>query len=108
MGCHSDGPDQCIDSALNWKVFGASQEEMVEHLEQGDVAETVRVFFESSKRLPPVGKSNLSLHEVRPSQLLMSRLVMGLILLISFDTTGIRAILSTFFLHYLEHLSTSG
>lgn len=36
----------------------------MEDLEQGDVAETVRKFFEESKQLPPIKKSTLSLQDV--------------------------------------------
>lgn len=36
----------------------------MEDLEQGDVAETVRKFFEESQQLPPVKKSILSLQDV--------------------------------------------
>lgn len=46
------------------QIFGASQEEMLEDLEQGDVAETVRIFFEDSDLLQPAKKSTLSLQEV--------------------------------------------
>lgn len=45
-------------------VFGQDQDEMLTHLEQGDVAETVRVFFEQSTVLPPQKKSVLSLQDV--------------------------------------------
>lgn len=31
-----------------FQLFGTNQEEMLEHLEQGDVADTVQVFFEQS------------------------------------------------------------
>jgi hypothetical protein len=37
---------------------------MLEDLEQGDVAETVRVFFERSQHLHPAKKSTLSLQDV--------------------------------------------
>ncbi|KAL7641288.1 UNVERIFIED_CONTAM: hypothetical protein RMT77_008426 [Armadillidium vulgare] len=46
------------------EIFNVSQEEMLEDLEKGDIAETVRVYFESSKYLPPVKKSVLTLQEV--------------------------------------------
>lgn len=46
------------------QIFGASQEEMLEDLEQGDVAETVRIFFEDSDKLQPTKKSTLTLQEV--------------------------------------------
>jgi DNA ligase-3 len=37
---------------------------MLEDLEQGDVAETVRAFFEKSQHLQPAKKSTLSLQDV--------------------------------------------
>lgn len=38
---------------------------MIEDLEQGDVAETIRKFFEDeSSILPPVKKSNLSIQDI--------------------------------------------
>ncbi|XP_066432329.1 DNA ligase 3 [Eleutherodactylus coqui] len=46
------------------RVFSCNQEEMVRDLEQGDVSETVRIFFEESKTFPPAAKSLLTIHEV--------------------------------------------
>ncbi|CAJ0967636.1 unnamed protein product [Ranitomeya imitator] len=46
------------------RVFNCNQEEMVRDLEQGDVSETVRIFFEDSKTFPPAAKSLLTIHEV--------------------------------------------
>lgn len=46
------------------QVFQCSQEDMLEDLEAGDVAETVSVFFESSKGVKPATKSNVSLQQV--------------------------------------------
>ncbi|XP_075051138.1 DNA ligase 3 [Mixophyes fleayi] len=46
------------------RVFNCNLEEMVRDLEQGDVSETVRIFFEESKSFPPAGKSLLTIHEV--------------------------------------------
>ena len=46
------------------QIFDVSLEEMVEDLEQGDVAETVRVFFEQSNAVLPAKKSNLSIQDV--------------------------------------------
>ncbi|XP_040280730.1 DNA ligase 3 [Bufo bufo] len=46
------------------RVFNCNQEEMVRDLEQGDVSETVRIFFEESKSFPPAAKSLLTIHEV--------------------------------------------
>ena len=45
-------------------MFGTSNEEMLEHLEKGDVAETVRIFFEDSEKLKPAKKSTLTLYDV--------------------------------------------
>ncbi len=41
---------------------------MVEDLEQGDVAETVKTFFEEGKRSTPLKKSTLSIQEVIPQR----------------------------------------
>ncbi|XP_072834435.2 DNA ligase 3 [Pogona vitticeps] len=46
------------------RIFNCSPEEMVRDLEQGDVSETVRIFFEQSKSCPPAAKSLLTLQEV--------------------------------------------
>ncbi|XP_064610448.1 DNA ligase 3-like [Liolophura sinensis] len=46
------------------QAFGTSLKDMVEDLEQGDVAETVRIFFEQNKVIPVPKKSTLSLQEV--------------------------------------------
>ncbi|XP_056412491.1 DNA ligase 3 [Hyla sarda] len=46
------------------RVFNCNQEKMVRDLEQGDVSETVRIFFEESKTFPPAAKSLLTIHEV--------------------------------------------
>ena len=46
------------------QVFHTDQDDMLEHLEQGDVAETVRVFFEKSRHVQPAKKSTLSLQDV--------------------------------------------
>ena len=40
---------------------------MLEDLDQGDVAETVRIFFEASKILGPQKKANLSIQDVSAS-----------------------------------------
>ncbi|KAK7070082.1 DNA ligase 3, partial [Halocaridina rubra] len=45
-------------------LFNSNQEEMLEDLEQGDIAETVRKFFEESVVLQPAKKSFLSIQEV--------------------------------------------
>ncbi|KAM9319500.1 DNA ligase 3 [Gastrophryne carolinensis] len=46
------------------RIFNCSQEDMVRDLEQGDVSETVRIFFEESKSFPPASKSLLTIQEV--------------------------------------------
>ncbi|KAM4797086.1 DNA ligase 3 [Rhinophrynus dorsalis] len=46
------------------RIFNCNLEEMVRDLEQGDVSETVRIFFEGSKSFPPAAKSLLTIHEV--------------------------------------------
>merc|ERR1712142_1443708 len=46
------------------RIFGTSEEEMIEDLEQGDVAETIGKFYEVSKNMKPPKKSDLSVHHV--------------------------------------------
>ncbi|GFG28746.1 hypothetical protein Cfor_02993 [Coptotermes formosanus] len=46
------------------KIFHTDHDDMLEHLEQGDVAETVKVFFEKSQHVQPTKKSALSLQDV--------------------------------------------
>ncbi|XP_023218097.1 DNA ligase 3-like [Centruroides sculpturatus] len=46
------------------QIFGTNQESMLEDLENGDVAETIRIFFEESASCQPIKKSNLTLKEV--------------------------------------------
>ncbi|MGH0138846.1 UNVERIFIED_CONTAM: hypothetical protein FKN15_029103 [Acipenser sinensis] len=46
------------------RIFNCNQEEMVRDLEQGDVSETIRMFFEGSTSFPPPSKSLLTIHEV--------------------------------------------
>ncbi|XP_060578412.1 DNA ligase 3-like, partial [Ruditapes philippinarum] len=46
------------------QVFQTNQKAMLEDLDQGDVAETVKVFFEQSKVLPPQKKCALTIQEV--------------------------------------------
>uniref|UniRef100_K7G6X8 DNA ligase n=1 Tax=Pelodiscus sinensis TaxID=13735 RepID=K7G6X8_PELSI len=53
-----------IKSVYNLNEMQCSQEEMVRDLEQGDVSETVRLFFEESKSCPPAAKSLLTIQEV--------------------------------------------
>uniref|UniRef100_A0A8C1PMQ5 DNA ligase n=1 Tax=Cyprinus carpio TaxID=7962 RepID=A0A8C1PMQ5_CYPCA len=49
------------------RILNCSQDEMVQDLEQGDVSETVRIFFEQSKFFPPAAKSLLTIQEVDAS-----------------------------------------
>ncbi|XP_076168075.1 DNA ligase 3 [Ptiloglossa arizonensis] len=46
------------------RVFLQDEDEMLEHLEQGDVAETIRVFYEKSSVVEPARKSLLTIQEV--------------------------------------------
>ncbi|XP_014242253.1 DNA ligase 3 isoform X3 [Cimex lectularius] len=46
------------------RIFGTDWNEMLEHLEQGDVAETIREFFEKSARVKPVKTSFLTNYDV--------------------------------------------
>ncbi|KAF6209099.1 hypothetical protein GE061_014842 [Apolygus lucorum] len=46
------------------RIFGTDQDEMLVSLEQGDVAETIREFFEKSSKLQPSKKSILTMQEV--------------------------------------------
>jgi len=50
------------------QIFDTGLDEMVEDLEQGDVAETIALFFEKSKKCPPQKKGTLSLQEVSYSK----------------------------------------
>ncbi|NXT41732.1 DNLI3 ligase, partial [Pelecanoides urinatrix] len=56
------------------RIFNCSQEEMVRDLEQGDVSETVRLFFEQSKSCPPAAKSLLTIQEVDEFLIQLSKL----------------------------------
>uniref|UniRef100_A0A8C9XPX6 DNA ligase n=1 Tax=Sander lucioperca TaxID=283035 RepID=A0A8C9XPX6_SANLU len=49
------------------RIFKCSQDDMVRDLEQGDVSETVRMFFEESKSFPAATKSLLTIQEVDAS-----------------------------------------
>nr|XP_024219376.1 DNA ligase 3 [Halyomorpha halys] len=46
------------------RIFLTDQDEMLEDLEQGDIAETIKVFFEKSSKVKPSQKSTLTLHDV--------------------------------------------
>ncbi|NWZ48939.1 DNLI3 ligase, partial [Haliaeetus albicilla] len=56
------------------RIFNCSQEEMVRDLEQGDVSETIRLFFEQSKSCPPAAKSLLTIQEVDDFLIQLSKL----------------------------------
>ncbi|GLV41237.1 DNA ligase 3 [Carabus blaptoides fortunei] len=45
-------------------IFGTNREDMAEHLEQGDIGETIQHFFEHSNKLQPSKKSLLTMQEV--------------------------------------------
>ncbi|XP_037543722.1 DNA ligase 3 [Nematolebias whitei] len=49
------------------RIFRCNQDDMVRDLEQGDVSETVRMFFDDSKSFPPAAKSLLTIQEVDSS-----------------------------------------
>ncbi|XP_076017351.1 DNA ligase 3 [Genypterus blacodes] len=49
------------------RIFKCNQDDMVRDLEQGDVSETVRMFFDESKSFPPAAKSLLTMQEVDAS-----------------------------------------
>nr|XP_046267721.1 DNA ligase 3 isoform X2 [Scatophagus argus] len=49
------------------RIFRCDQEAMVRDLDQGDVSETVRMFFEESKSFPAAAKSLLTIQEVDAS-----------------------------------------
>ncbi|XP_054481540.1 DNA ligase 3 [Anoplopoma fimbria] len=49
------------------RIFRSNQDDMVRDLEQGDVSETVRMFFEESKSCPAATKSLLTIQEVDAS-----------------------------------------
>uniref|UniRef100_A0A8C5HQQ7 DNA ligase n=1 Tax=Gouania willdenowi TaxID=441366 RepID=A0A8C5HQQ7_GOUWI len=49
------------------RIFRCDQDDMVRDLEQGDVSETVRMFFDDSKSFPPAAKSLLTIQEVDAS-----------------------------------------
>lgn len=46
------------------RLFVADQSEMLEHLEQGDIGETIQTFFERSIKVQPAKKSLLTVNEV--------------------------------------------
>ncbi|XP_065157594.1 DNA ligase 3 [Atheta coriaria] len=46
------------------RIFHADQSDMLEHLEQGDIGETIQHFFEESTRCKPAKKSTVTMVEV--------------------------------------------
>lgn len=56
------------------RILNCNQDDMVQDLEQGDVSETVRMFFEESKSFPPSAKSLLTIQEVDASLSRLSQL----------------------------------
>jgi len=48
-------------------IFDTDLDEMIEDLEQGDVAETIALFFDKSSNVKPLKKSTISLQEVMPA-----------------------------------------
>ncbi|NWT41553.1 DNLI3 ligase, partial [Chroicocephalus maculipennis] len=56
------------------RIFNCNQEEMIRDLEQGDVSETIRLFFEQSKSCPPAAKSLLTIQEVDEFLIQLSKL----------------------------------
>ena len=49
------------------QIFGTREEEMLDDLSEGDVAETIAKFYEQSRLVTPLKKSTLGLHQVLPS-----------------------------------------
>ncbi|KAM6163926.1 DNA ligase 3 [Rhynchocyon petersi] len=56
------------------RIFNCNPDDMARDLEQGDVSETIRVFFEQSKSFPPASKSLLTIQEVDEFLTQLSRL----------------------------------
>ncbi|NXA03829.1 DNLI3 ligase, partial [Sapayoa aenigma] len=56
------------------RIFNCNQDEMIRDLEQGDVSETIRIFFEQSKTCPPAAKSLLTIQEVDEFLIQLSKL----------------------------------
>lgn len=46
------------------RIFATSEEEMIEDLEQGDVAETIGKFYEESSAVKAPKKSDLTIHDI--------------------------------------------
>ncbi|CAI9162631.1 unnamed protein product [Rangifer tarandus platyrhynchus] len=56
------------------RIFNCNSDDMTRDLEQGDVSETIRVFFEQSKSFPPAAKSLLTIQEVDEFLMRLSKL----------------------------------
>ncbi|OWK14304.1 LIG3, partial [Cervus elaphus hippelaphus] len=56
------------------RIFNCNSDDMTRDLEQGDVSETIRVFFEQSKSFPPAAKSLLTIQEVDEFLMQLSKL----------------------------------
>nr|AAC53003.1 DNA ligase III-beta [Mus musculus] len=56
------------------RIFNCNPDDMARDLEQGDVSETIRIFFEQSKSFPPAAKSLLTIQEVDAFLLHLSKL----------------------------------
>ncbi|XP_077708317.1 DNA ligase 3 isoform X2 [Canis aureus] len=56
------------------RIFNCNPDDMARDLEQGDVSETIRVFFEQSRSFPPAAKSLLTIQEVDKFLLQLSKL----------------------------------
>ncbi|CAH1373611.1 unnamed protein product [Tenebrio molitor] len=46
------------------RIFRLNEETVMEHLDQGDVGQTIQYFFEQNKEFKPAKKSTLTIHEV--------------------------------------------
>ncbi len=47
------------------RIFGCHEEDLLEDLEAGDVAETVATFFDKSSKVEESAKSSLTIHQVK-------------------------------------------
>lgn len=56
------------------RVFNCNLDDMVRDLEQGDVSETVRIFFDQSSSFPPAHKSVMTIHDVDSALIQLSQM----------------------------------
>uniref|UniRef100_UPI00398EB682 DNA ligase 3 n=1 Tax=Pristiophorus japonicus TaxID=55135 RepID=UPI00398EB682 len=56
------------------RIFNCSLDDMVRDLEQGDVSETVRIFFEESQSFPPAHKSMMTIQDVEAALTQLSKM----------------------------------